>query len=625
MRPQAGDGAHAGEHDVDEVDGAASPRGDDRQGVTGGTGPRWLPWALLAVVDVPIVVATVRGLARGWLPLGDNGVLLVQALDVGTEHHHLVGPWSSASLVVGETVRNPGPLYYDLLAPFVRVLGPWVGLAVGVMAVNVAASSLAVVAARRLGGTVAMVGVAAAVVGLQYAMGSELLYDVWQPNALVLPYLALLVVAAAVARGDPALVPWLVGLGSLVVQTHLSQVVVVGVACTVALGACAWQVRRVRQPARWRRPLVAGAVVAVAAWCQPVIEELRDPGDGNLSRLVRAAASGGAGRVGLRRGGSVVGELLLGSPWFARDTYSRASLGGGLDGPADRPLLNALVVVAVTAALVVAARWDARHGRRGLAVLAGLAAVMVVATVVAVGLSPRSIIGVSSHQMRWAWVAAALAWAALLCALLAGAAGGAGRRQVPGRPAPATTVAVAALSLVAVANLPTHHSGALGPELDHAARPALRELVAGARRLDGRGTVLFDLTGVRFNDPYSFPVVASLLARGVPVVFDGEVLTGYFGEGRRHDGTADLRAWLVEGPEALEPPPGVERVALAEGPRGPVALFAEPHRPAGRSGPAGGVSSARAAGGAAARRAGPRPSAGGPRRPRRPAGRRRAR
>src|SRR5690606_34422588 len=48
----------------------------------------------------------------------------------------------------------------------------------------------------------------------------ELLYDVWQPNALVLPYLALLVVAAAVARGDPALVPWLVGLGSLVVQTH---------------------------------------------------------------------------------------------------------------------------------------------------------------------------------------------------------------------------------------------------------------------------------------------------------------------------------------------------------------------------------------------------------------------
>src|SRR5690606_7174935 len=221
---------------------------------------------------------------------------------LGTEHHHLVGPWSSGSLVVGETVHHPGPLYYDLLAPWVRVLGPWVGLAVGVAAINVAASVLAVLAARRIGGPVAMLSVAAAAVGLQYAMGSELLYDVWQPNALVLPYLALLVVAAAVAGGDVALVPWVVGLGSLVVQTHVSHAMVVGVACAVALGACVWQVRRAGRPVPWRRPLVAGAVVAVAAWCQPVVEELRDPGDGNLSRLVRVAASGEAEQVGLGRG-----------------------------------------------------------------------------------------------------------------------------------------------------------------------------------------------------------------------------------------------------------------------------------------------------------------------------------
>lgn len=158
--------------------------------------------ALLAFVNVPIAVATVRALARGWLPLGDNGILLVRARDVGTSHHPLLGSWTSASALVGKQFNNPGPLYSDALAPTVRLLGPWVGLAVGVMLVNIAASSLAVVAARRISGAESMVAIGLVVVGLQYAMGSELLFDVWQPNALLLPCLAFLVVATVLAAGD---------------------------------------------------------------------------------------------------------------------------------------------------------------------------------------------------------------------------------------------------------------------------------------------------------------------------------------------------------------------------------------------------------------------------------------
>lgn len=540
---------------------------------------RCLVWTLLGVVNFPIVVATVRGLARGWWPLGDNGVLLVQALDVGTEHHHLLGPWTSASLVVGETIHNPGPLYYDLLAPFVRALGPWVGLAIGVMAINMAASSLAVVAARRLGGAVAMLGVAAALTGLQYAMGSELLYDAWQPNALVLPFLAFLVVAGAASRGDVAMVPWLVGLGSLVVQTHVSQVTVVGVAGTVAVASWAWHVARANQRPT-RGPLVASAVVVVVAWCQPVVQELLNLGDGNLSRLLRAATSGDAERLGLGRGVSVVGELLISSPWFTRGTYSRWSIGGGLTGPADRPLANALVVAVTVGALAVVAWWHARHRRVGLAAFTVLAAVMLAATVVAVATSPPSVAGISSHQMRWAWVTAAFAWAALLCALLCLVGVAAAHQGEPPsrRPLFAVRAVLAVLVLVVAANLPTYEGEVPGPGLEHEARPALGELIDEAGALAGRGTIFFDFTGVRFNDPYSYPVAASLVARGVPVVVEGDALVGYFGEGRRHDDRADLRVWQVEGPEALEPPPGVERVALAEGPRGPVALFAEPLR-----------------------------------------------
>ena len=35
---------------------------------------------LLVAVNVPIVVATVRALANGWQPVGDNGILPIQAM-----------------------------------------------------------------------------------------------------------------------------------------------------------------------------------------------------------------------------------------------------------------------------------------------------------------------------------------------------------------------------------------------------------------------------------------------------------------------------------------------------------------------------------------------------------------
>src|SRR5690606_35064214 len=185
---------------------------------------------------------------------------------------------------------------------------------------------------------------------------------------------------------------------------------------------------------------------------------------------------------GLGRGVSAVGELLVSSPWFARSSYGRAAVGGALLGPAERPLVNALVVAAAVGALVVVARWHARHQRRGLAVFAAIAAVTVVATVVAIGSSPPSVVGVSAHQMRWAWVTASLAWAALLSAVLVLVGGGVDLRPGTGgrgrRGVRTAAAVVAALSLVAAANLPTHHGRSLGPDLEHAARPALRELMA---------------------------------------------------------------------------------------------------------------------------------------------------
>jgi hypothetical protein len=172
--------------------------------------------------------------------------------------------------------------------------------------------------------------------------------------------------------------------------------------------------------------------------------------------------------------------------------------------------------------------------------------------------------------MRWLWPVAALATAALVAALLAllRAHGPWGRRAM---------MAAAALALVtAIASLPTYASRSWGPVALTAELPAAEDLVTDLDALEGRGTVLFDPVGLRYAEPYSGLVLAALQHRGVPFVFDDEVLIRQFGEGRRNQGEATLRLWQVEGPDAVDPPPGAERVAYAEHDDGPVALLAEP-------------------------------------------------
>ena len=72
------------------------------------------------------------------------------------------------------------------------------------MVANVAAVVLAAWAARRAGGETAMVLVTALSAGLAWSMGSELLFDAWQPHAMILPFWAFLVVAWALSCGRSA-------------------------------------------------------------------------------------------------------------------------------------------------------------------------------------------------------------------------------------------------------------------------------------------------------------------------------------------------------------------------------------------------------------------------------------
>ena len=97
------------------------------------------PLELLGLVAaiVPTAVAVVRAAAIDWMPVGDAADFTVRSRDVLTDHHPLVGAWSSGSAVVGVAVNNLGPLQLDLLAPFTKV-SPYLGTAAGAAFLNAA-------------------------------------------------------------------------------------------------------------------------------------------------------------------------------------------------------------------------------------------------------------------------------------------------------------------------------------------------------------------------------------------------------------------------------------------------------------------------------------------------------
>ena len=64
---------------------------------------------------------------------------------------------------------------------------PSVGFAIGVAVANIARRDPGAGLARRVGGASAALVVTALSGGLAWSMGSELLFDAWQPHAMLLP------------------------------------------------------------------------------------------------------------------------------------------------------------------------------------------------------------------------------------------------------------------------------------------------------------------------------------------------------------------------------------------------------------------------------------------------------
>jgi hypothetical protein len=535
-----------------------------------GEPPRWVRAALVVVVLLPILVAIVRALVNDWFPVGDSALLYIRARDVATAHHPLLGSWTSASLSVGEQMNNPGPLYDDLLAPIARTLPFSSAAAIAVGAVNAAYVLAISGVSRAVGGWAMQRWMLLACAAMSWVLGSELLIDIWQAHALLLPFLLYLVLMIGLACGEARWIPFAAGVASVLVQTHISYVFVLAAATAAALAVCAVRSWPPRDWA-WRQALRSRtaawtAVVVVVCWAQPIWEQLFGRGKGNLARLM-SNASGGDVQLGPALGVRLSGNVLPQPLWQLRRGFSslvpRAATVEGDDGPfidVVSPLIGGPAALVLWLALVVvlaALGWTLH--RRHVRIAA--AACWVTTGVVLAAPACLSIVTVgrlfAPHHVRWLWTVAVLVNVVVLWALAELVAF---RWR---RAAAAVAIAPIALAIVlSVAALP-FHAQQQGPVADYEAMPALRRVFRELEPLRAAEPVVYDTSLNRVFEPYSSAVMMRLQELGIDFRVTDEGWIRQLGERRRAAGTETTRIFQLEHAAALDYDGPACRVTIA--------------------------------------------------------------
>lgn len=507
--------------------------------------PPWVRWSLRAVVVLPFVLAAARAVVTGWFPVGDGALLAIRAQDVGTLHHPWLGSWTSASLTLGVDVNNPGPLYPDLLAPFMWTLGRWFGIgagvAVGVAGINAGFAMATAWVGSRLGGWRVERWALLMCAGLAWSMGSQLLIDIWQPHALLLPFTCLLMLTVGLVSGHWMLLPGWFAVASLIVQTHIGYVYVIAVLSVVVLVAGALAFResdRTLRDLTGARTTWWSVAVLVLAWSQPIIEQIAGEGEGNLSRLARNA---GGGDVTIGAGASVklVAQVVVLPPWWTRfgfeDSVVSTPLTPSPDGPRllipDLPsgplaLVAVAAVVTLLAWLTIALR--ARHVRTAAAAtlisLIGVTTALVTLTIQTV-----SVVGLGSHHVRWLWALSVFVWVSIVWSLveLFG-------DRFRARSLDATLVVL--IGVVSLANLGfTAHD--LGPTTDRQAADTLERTFEDLASFEPGGAIRYDVDDLRPFEAWSSAVQMRLRELGIEFRVDDEGVVRQLGNRRRADGS----------------------------------------------------------------------------------------
>lgn len=483
-------------------------------------------------VSLPILYHALRAAVGSWVPTGDDAYFTVRSRDVLTEHHPLLGAWSSGSVDLTEPINNLGPMQLDLMAPFTRRF-PMGGTAIAVAVTNIASILAIAWMVARLAGRRAVLGAMVAVGLLTWTMGSEMLITPRQHQYLVIPYLCLLVAAWAIAAGDRwAIVP-AVAAASLTAQTHLSYPVLVAALAAVAVAGHLVSTRAGRTLGG-RRPVVAGAVLAVLLWSQTLIDQVA--GSGNLGAVL--FGSGGAGRAGLSTGVRLVAGVLMSPVPFVRRGYARDDTEVMLAEWWQLLLFGALLAGAIVAAVRLARRsWRDASG-----VVVGIVAVA--AGIVDAAMLPRTQFGLAIMNYRWLWSTGAFV---LLLAFVHVAIRTERLHRVRDGSVRGALVVCALLGLYNMPRSVQHPEPDRYLREQRAVAAALDQLTAA----DLPETLVIDESEMYFGHPYTYPVLVALQQMDVDFRFVSPLQERRFGAGRVVDGTELATLRLIAGDPAV--------------------------------------------------------------------------
>jgi hypothetical protein len=546
-------------------------------------------WQLLAgATSFVIAFSAVRGIAGGYEPVNDNSLIELRAGDVFTRNHPLLGTLSSASISTGIDVNHLGPLLFDVVAIPLRLFGRSAGIALAIGLLNITVVWLVGLVTSRVGGATAAISAQAITALMVWTMGSELLYDPWQPNVLFLPFWLLLCCVWAVVAGRVSLLPLTVGVASFVMQTHLSYLFIAPIMVAFAVVSILWDRRASGDGAfdDLRRPALLSVGVFGVLWSQILIEQFFGSGRGNLTRLFLAGTGGGQDtgfesvRTGVPLALRMMSAVVALPPWWGRPGYDDSIPGSTwVDGPNGLTLqtpglasfgVSLIGLVVVVAIVAVAWRQMRRvENREVLAAFRTLTMASAVAFVTLV-ITPIDILGISPHKVRWIWVIGIFLTYSVLLAVLAAAPKRWCRYGVNG---------LAGLSVVALMlTLPTYVSQS-GPLIFREATASITnvrsQLDVYFERSDTPRSVLFDPDGIGFGEPYTQPIMTQLIHDGIDLAVDDPSLARQLGRNRvatPDEINALPLIYVRAGAEAREIPDGAERIAFHDGETSPYSI-----------------------------------------------------
>jgi hypothetical protein len=368
----------------------------------------------------------VEGIALGALAALPLSPYLIHLMRVGVPRFVVEGDYAGLEMAArlawhGKTLlgpysrfgfNHPGPLYFYLLAPVVALGGKSsTGLYAGACVINGVAAALSVFALRVCSTRAHAVAATFVLSAWLAAFGNACALP-WNPIVVVLPMIALLVLAAMLACGTSWAAPCGALCAAFVVETHIATIPTAAGVTLVALVVFAIVVRRRKGFAAAERGhlTVAGGLLLLAA-LPPLVEQVRSR-EGNLTKLVHFISHPPAPPKAF---GLALSEWTYATSWLPDRLFGRTL---STEGPGPRVMASEAVpdvpsrfaiailvawLAAVLAASVIAIR---RRDERSAALLGiGVLASMISA------LSLRAAVGPSFYYlMFWTTAGSTIGW-----------------------------------------------------------------------------------------------------------------------------------------------------------------------------------------------------------------------